>query len=110
MLNVITLRSVAADDESKVPFCVEGILDRRNFRVDLNKARLFPSLMMIKPREPCRLHTYTMKDVLYCFSADRNGNISIAFVGDSRMRHQFLSFMKVIYASNYIYSRFTLNN
>ena len=53
---------------------------------------------MIRPsdEEYCRLNWYTIKDAVNCLTANRKGKrLHFAFIGDSRIRQQFLDFLKV---------------
>ena len=86
---------------SQLPLCIGGVLDRSNFRGhnslsigDSSVEELFEPSIMIKPKQTCRLHRYTMQDALYCLTEMRP-SVHIAFIGDSRVRQQFLSYMKV---------------
>lgn len=75
-----------------IPLCLNGMLNRENqFVVPAN---VIDTSMMILPKEPCFLHDYTVDDVLYCLT-DHKPSMHIAFMGDSRIRQQFLSFLKV---------------
>ena len=67
----------------------------------------------IRPRDQCRLRWYTIDDVVSCFTekttiTNNNGvppspssilnkkkSLHIVFMGDSRIRQQFLNFLKV---------------
>ena len=57
---------------SELELCVDGIMNELNYH-------------------HCRLHHYNMEDVIYCLTNNRH----IAFIGDSRIRQQFLNFVKV---------------
>ena len=53
---------------------------------------------MIKPRDEknCRLNWYTIKDAVNCLTESKTAKkLHFAFIGDSRIRQQFLNFLKV---------------
>ena len=67
--------------DSELPLCVDGIMNGGNYH-------------------QCRLHHYNMKDVIYCLTNNRH----IAFIGDSRIRQQFLSFIKVLFIFSFSFT------
>ncbi len=57
---------------------------------------------MMRPKKRCQLLHYDQKDVVQCLNSvlislplDGDRKLSFAFIGDSRIRHQFYSFMEV---------------
>lgn len=107
--------------------CLEKMLEMRNYD-EIGHEKLASGIggsrfMMSKSRDECRLMHYTSEHVTKCldlFDKDKSKVIQrspadyvnekqikdrewlhFAFVGDSRIRHQFTSFLKVCF---YIYS------
>lgn len=93
------------DDILSLPLCLKGLLDKNEF--DFNhqgiKFGVDGWIMMMRPKKACRLHQYQQNDIALCLNSSlislpsepfRN-KLSFAFVGDSRIRHQFYSFLKV---------------
>lgn len=99
-------------------FCVENILDQRSFgsnekHLPAKRSRDGKKLTAIMPEAQCKLLDYTAEHVTSCLdilqskiSLNRNNNVAatteknkttlhFVFIGDSRIRQQFLNFLKV---------------
>ena len=97
---------------STKPLCTHGILQRER-RPGLNT----PILLTSGPEDPyqihrdCQLHHYDYVAVTTCIDglsyrrAQHKEPVHIAFIGESILRHQFMSFLKVFY-----YLHFTLTD
>lgn len=80
------------------PLCIEGLLDRGSFHYD----PLNDHWMSARPKEPCRLHRYSMRNVLTCLESVRPSRtnssrpLRFIFAGDSRIRQQFYNFLRFL--------------
>ena len=90
-----------------LPFCTKNLLDQRHYYLNSWKEDSFQNSLMITSRtNSCRLFQYTVKRTVQCidtlkrYSMSLNNNrrnIHFVFLGDSRIRQQFLNFLKVTY-------------
>lgn len=92
----------AGEQRESLRLCSEGILDGSQYTKQTNG-----HFLSVNQQRPCQLRQYTTEDTVSCLdrlstiknnpSADvkpRN-KFHIAFAGDSRIRIQYLSFLKV---------------
>ena len=89
--------NLAFKSNSVLPLCVNGLLDRRTF-IDASSSENKLVKLMIRPRNEkhCRLNWYTIKDAVNCLTEIKTAKkLHFAFIGDSRIRQQFLNFLKV---------------
>ena len=87
----------------KKPLCIDGILQRERRPPGVNS----PPVLLTDGDDPnqvnrdCRLHHYTQVDVTACIDelsyrrAKHKEPVHIAFIGESIIRHQFMSFLRV---------------
>ena len=88
---------------AKKPLCIDGILQRERRPPGVNS----PPVLLTDGEDPnqvnrdCRLHHYTQVDVTACIDelsyrrAKHKEPVHIAFLGESVIRPQFLSFLRV---------------
>jgi hypothetical protein len=84
--------------------CMNGILKRQK-----SPDERVPILLMNGPDDPyqqhgdCRLHHYKYDDIVRCIDrlsyrrAQHREPVHIAFIGESIIRYQFMSFLRVCY-------------
>ena len=88
---------------AKKPLCIDRILQRERRPPGVNS----PPVLLTDGEDPnqvnrdCRLHHYTQVDVTACIDelsyrrAKHKEPVHIAFIGESIIRHQFMSFLRV---------------
>jgi hypothetical protein len=99
---------IASREQDVSPMCTNGILDG----IQYSSEQTHRGFLSVRQRQSCRLHHYKLEDTVSCLdglSASKNDDNSslalvkngrrnkfhIAFVGDSRVRILYLSFIKV---------------
>jgi hypothetical protein len=99
---------IASREQDVSPMCTEGILDG----IQYNSEQTNRGFLSVRQRQSCRLHHYKLEDTVSCLDRlstsknDDNSSLAlvknrrrnkfhIAFVGDSRVRILYLSFIKV---------------
>ena len=92
------------EKNENLSLCIQDILQRQKM-TDNRSAVLYSSSIVLtsgqdyyQPNSNCRLHHYQFKDTVNCIdqlSSQRRRPVHIAFVGDSIIRHQFVSFIRV---------------
>lgn len=110
------INHIISQDDSY--FCMENILDQRSFgsnekHLPAKRFRDGKKLTAIMPEAQCKLLDYTAEHVTSCLdilqskiSLNTNNNVAatteknkttlhFVFIGDSRIRQQFLNFLKV---------------
>ncbi len=78
------------------------MLNKNEFYYDLDAKVRRNDWTMMRPKKRCLLHQYNRQDVTRCLDSslislplEDDRKLSFAFIGDSRIRHQFYSFMEV---------------
>lgn len=101
-------RIASTREQDVSPMCTEGILDG----IQYSSEQTDRGFLSVRQRQSCRLYHYKLEDTVSCLdrlSASKNDDNSslalvknrrrnkfhIAFVGDSRVRILYLSFIKV---------------
>jgi hypothetical protein len=99
----------------ELPLCTGNLLDKREHHYAKEANGSYDNSRMISKLGSCQLIRYTFEQVVGCFDAlyERhylfaenfsnnvtlinrpNRTLHFAFIGDSRMRQQFLNFLKV---------------
>ena len=90
-------RFPADSNSESLPLCLDGVLDRSQFIDTSTSAELLSDNKFVirsKRKHQCRLHWYTVKDAVNCFT-NKGKRLHFAFIGDSRIRQQCLNFLKV---------------
>ncbi len=109
------------DENSTVlPLCLNGILNKNEFDYSPDTNFRRDHWTMVRPKRRCLLHQYNRQDVARCLDSpfislplEDDRKLSFAFIGDSRIRHQFYSFMEVCetngkeYYYNYLSNKFS---
>jgi hypothetical protein len=101
-LNSPGILKMSPREQDVLPYCTEGILDGIQYTANKQKRQDFLS---VRQRQSCQLRHYKLEHTVSCLdelSASKNEESSlapskfhIAFVGDSRVRILYLSFIKV---------------
>jgi hypothetical protein len=99
----------------ELPLCTGNLLDKREHRYAKEADGSYDNSRLISKSGSCRLMRYTFDQVVDCFDAlyerhysarkfpnnlisiDRRTqeNLHFVFIGDSRIRQQFINFLKV---------------
>ena len=87
LLLLVIFSSISNNSSTEGPICVDGMFDRQK-------------LSQLK----CQLHHYQLKDVAACFdqlslrrSQLQRRPVQIAFIGESTVRNQFKSLLRVYF-------------
>ncbi len=86
--------------DDKLPFCTGNLLDQRQFRYETEGS--YGSNLMTRSSGDgsCQLVDYTAERIVACLDSlhhrqPSNTKLHFLFMGDSRMRQQFLNFVRV---------------
>ncbi|XP_046640977.1 N-acetylneuraminate 9-O-acetyltransferase-like isoform X2 [Daphnia pulicaria] len=85
--------------ENELPFCMGNLLDKkRYYYVQKAKGSYYDSSRLMTRSGSCQLLNYTTERLVACLDTLRNrqpfdGPLHLLFMGDSRIRQQFLNFV-----------------
>ncbi|KAK4010374.1 hypothetical protein OUZ56_019520 [Daphnia magna] len=96
--------------EKKLSICIGNLLDQREFYYEKEKNGFLDSSRLISKTGPCWLRRYTVEHAVTCFDRldsnrdkletnpvlNRRKQLRFVFMGDSRIRQQFLNFIRLI--------------
>lgn len=92
---------MASPTENELPFCMGNLLDKkRYYYVQEAKGSYYDSSRLMTQSGSCQLLNYTTERLVECLDTLRNrqpfvGPLYLLFMGDSRIRQQFLNFVRV---------------
>ena len=99
---IIQFENKYRDENSTSSLCLDGLLNKNEFNYTLKTTLEKEGWIMMRPKKRCQLLHYDQKDVVQCLNSalislplDGDRKLSFAFIGNSRIRHQFYSFMEV---------------